>query len=136
MHPLIETNRDAIESLCRLHGVRRLEVFGSILRHDFNNERSDVDVLVEFEPQADGSFSNFLDLKESLEAIFGRSVDLLELRAIRNKRLRYYIEKSKSPVYVAAELDHSKVYNIAIAHAPALLLAVQEALRDFPPPSA
>jgi uncharacterized protein with HEPN domain len=35
-----------------------------------------------------------------------------------------------------AELDHSKVYNIAIAHAPALLLAVQEALRDFPPPSA
>jgi uncharacterized protein len=102
MHPLIETNRDAIESLCRLHGVRRLEVFGSILRHDFDNQRSDVDVLVEFEPQAGGSFSNFLDLKESLEAIFGRSVDLLELRAIRNKRLRYYIEKSKSPVYVAA----------------------------------
>jgi hypothetical protein len=33
-------------------------------------------------------------------------------------------------------LDHSKVYNIAIAHAPALLLAVQEALRDFPPSSA
>jgi uncharacterized protein with HEPN domain len=35
-----------------------------------------------------------------------------------------------------AELDHSKVYNIAIAHAPALLLAVKEALRAFPPPSA
>jgi uncharacterized protein with HEPN domain len=34
-----------------------------------------------------------------------------------------------------AELDHSKVYNIAIAHAPALLLAVQEALRDFPAPA-
>lgn len=102
MHPLIETNRDTIESLCRLHGVRRLEVFGSILRHDFDNDLSDVDVLVEFEPQAANSFSNFLDLKESLAAIFGRSVDLLELRAIRNKRLRYYIEKSKSPVYVAA----------------------------------
>jgi len=102
MHPLIETNRDSIGSLCRLHNVRRLEVFGSILRHDFDNDRSDVDVLVEFEPQAASSFSNFLDLKESLEAIFGRSVDLLELRAIRNKRLRYYIEKSKSPVYVAA----------------------------------
>jgi predicted nucleotidyltransferase len=94
--------RDAIESLCRLHSVRRLEVFGSILRHDLDNDRSDVDVLVEFEPQAASSFSNFLDLKESLEAIFGRSVDLLELRAIRNKRLRHYIEKSKSPVYVAA----------------------------------
>jgi predicted nucleotidyltransferase len=102
MHPLIETNRDAIERLCRQHGVRKLEVFGSILRHDFDNGRSDVDVLVEFEPQAASSFANFLDLKESLEALFGRSVDLLELRAIRNKRLRYYIEKSKSPVYVAA----------------------------------
>jgi uncharacterized protein YutE (UPF0331/DUF86 family) len=35
-----------------------------------------------------------------------------------------------------AELDHSKVYNIAIAHAPALLRAVQEALMAFPAPSA
>jgi predicted nucleotidyltransferase len=43
-----------------------------------------------------------LDLKESLEAAFGRPVDLVEPQAIRNKRLRYYIEKSKSPVYVAA----------------------------------
>ena len=102
MHPLIEKNRDAIGSLCRLHGVRSLEVFGSILREDFDPGHSDVDVLVEFEPQAANSFSNFLDLKESLEAVFGRSVDLVELRAIRNRRLRYYIEKSKSPVYVAA----------------------------------
>ena len=82
--------------------MRSLEVFGSILRDDFDAGRSDVDVLVEFEPHAAGSFSNFLDLKESLEALFGRPVDLLELHAIRNKRLRYYIEKSKAPVYVAA----------------------------------
>ncbi len=46
MHRLIETNRDAIETLCRLHGVRSLEVFGSILRDDFDDGRSDVDVLV------------------------------------------------------------------------------------------
>jgi predicted nucleotidyltransferase len=102
MHPLIEKNLDAIANLCRLHGVRSLEVFGSILREDFDLERSDVDVLVEFEPQAANSLSNFLDLKEALEALFGRSVDLVELRAIRNKRLRYHIEKSKSPVYAAA----------------------------------
>lgn len=102
MHPLIENNREAISRLCRLHSVRKLEVFGSILRDDFDPERSDVDVLVEFEPQAAGSFTNFLDLKESLEAIFGHSVDLMELHAIRNRRLRYYIEQSKSPVYAAA----------------------------------
>src|SRR5260370_33900950 len=102
MHPLIEKNRNAIANLCRRHGVRSLEVFGSILRDDFHLGRGDVDVLVEFEPQATSSFSNFLDLKESLEAVFGRPVDLVELRAVRNRRLRYYIEKSKSPVYVAA----------------------------------
>jgi predicted nucleotidyltransferase len=99
MHPLIENNREAIARLCRAHGVRRLEAFGSILRDDFDPGRSDVDVLVEFEAQAADSFSNFLDLKESLEALFQRSVDLVELRAIRNRRLRYYIEQSKSAIY-------------------------------------
>jgi uncharacterized protein len=102
MHPLIENNREAIARLCRLHGVCRLEAFGSILRDDFDAGRSDVDVLVEFDAQAADSFSNFLDLKESLEALFQRSVDLVELRAIRNRRLRYYIEQSKSPIYAAA----------------------------------
>jgi predicted nucleotidyltransferase len=102
MHPLIENNREAIARLCRVHGVRSLEAFGSILRDDFDVGRSDVDVLVEFEAQAADSFSNFLDLKESLEALFQRSVDLVELRAIRNRRLRYYIEQSKSSIYAAA----------------------------------
>jgi predicted nucleotidyltransferase len=102
MHPLIESNREAIGRLCRLHGVRKLEAFGSILRDDFDPMRSDVDVLVEFDPQRAGSFSNFLGLKESLEKLLGRRVDVLELRAVRNRRLRYYIEKSKSPVYAVA----------------------------------
>lgn len=102
MHPLVANNREAIAHLCRLHGVRKLEVFGSILRDDFDAERSDIDVLVEFERQAAGSFTNYLQLKESLEALFGRPVDVLELHAIRNRRLRYYIEQNKLPVYAAA----------------------------------
>jgi predicted nucleotidyltransferase len=68
MHPLIENNREAIARLRRLHGVRSLEVFGSIRCDDLDPGRSDVDVLVEFEAQAADSFSNFLDLKESLES--------------------------------------------------------------------
>jgi len=102
MHPLIENNREAIAQLCRIHGIRRLEVFGSILRDDFDAERSDVDVLVEFDPPVAASFTNFLDLKEALEALFQRSVGLIELRAVRNRRLRHYIEQSKLPVYHAA----------------------------------
>jgi uncharacterized protein len=102
MSPLIEDNLEEIGRLCRLHGVRKLEAFGSILRQDFDPQRSDVDVLVEFQPQVANSFSNFLDLKEALESLFGRRVDLVELRAIRNRRLRHHIEQSKSPVYAAA----------------------------------
>ncbi len=102
MHPLIEHNRETIAELCRRHGVRRLEAFGSILREDFDAGRSDVDILVEFDASVATSFTNFLDLKEALEALFGRSVDLVELRAIRNRRLRHYIEQSKSPIYDAA----------------------------------
>jgi predicted nucleotidyltransferase len=101
MHPLIDDNRQSIAAVCRRHGVRRLEAFGSILRGDFNTD-SDVDILVEFEPAAAGSFQNFLNLKESLEALLGRPVDLVELRAVRNRRLRHYIEKSRSPIYDAA----------------------------------
>ena len=102
VHPLIENNREAITELCRRHGVRRLEAFGSILREDFDTGRSDVDILVEFDPAVSASFTNFLDLKEALEALFGRSVDLVELRAVRNRRLRHYIEQSKFPIYDAA----------------------------------
>jgi uncharacterized protein len=102
MHILVENNRQDIARLCRLHGVRKMELFGSILRDDFDVQHSDVDVLVEFEPQSAASFTNFLKLKASLEALFGRSVDLVELRAIRNQRLRLYIERSKLAVYAAA----------------------------------
>lgn len=101
MHPLIDNNCQAIAALCRRHGVVRLEAFGSILRGDFGTH-SDVDILVEFEPAAASSFQNFITLKESLETLLGRSVDLVELRAIRNRRLRHYIEKSRSPIYDAA----------------------------------
>jgi uncharacterized protein len=102
MSLLIKENLEQIGRLCRLYGVRKLELFGSILRPDFDPVRSDVDLLVEFQPQVASSFANFLDLKDALEDLFGRHVDLLELRAIRNRRLRHHIEQSKSPLYAAA----------------------------------
>lgn len=102
MHPLIESNREAITRLCLLHGVTRLEAFGSIVREDFDEEKSDVDILVEFDPAVVASFQNFLDFKESLETVFHRPVDLIELHAVRNRRLRHYIEQSRSRIYDAA----------------------------------
>ncbi|MES1943968.1 hypothetical protein PC39_07634 [Salinisphaera sp. PC39] len=102
MNALIENNRQAIAELCRRHGVRRLEAFGSILREDFDRQRSDIDILVQFETGAAGSFENYLELKEALENLFRRPVDLVEPQTIRNRRLRRYIEQSKTPIYDAA----------------------------------
>lgn len=102
MNALIDNNRQAIAELCRRHAVHRLEAFGSVLRDDFDAGLSDVDILVEFEPEVAGRFDNFLDLKEALEELFERPVDLIEPQTIRNRRLRHYIEESKSPIYDAA----------------------------------
>jgi predicted nucleotidyltransferase len=102
MHPLLDSNIHSINRLCHIHGVSRLDAFGSILRNDFDAEKSDIDLLVEFEPSRAADFTNFLDMKDSLEKIFRRPVDLVQLSAVRNRRLRRHIELSKSAIYEAA----------------------------------
>lgn len=90
MHPEILRHKDAIAALCRRFGVTRLEVFGSAARgEDFDPARSDVDLLVEFTPEARFDFAGFADLKDALEALFGRRVDLVDRPAI---------EKSRNPI--------------------------------------
>ena len=103
MHPLIETSREQIAALCRLHGVKRLEVFGSALRQDFDVQSSDVDVVVEFEalPLNDG-LRRYFDFKAQLERLLKRPVDVVELGAMENTRLKRIIERTKVPVYAAA----------------------------------
>lgn len=102
MHPLLEQNREALADLCRRHGVRTLEAFGSVLRDDFELSHSDVDILVEFQPEVASSFTNFLDLKEALETLLQRRVDLIEPQTIRNRRLRFHIDQNKASLYAAA----------------------------------
>lgn len=100
MHPLITNHRDPIAALCRRYGVRRLEVFGSLLREDFDSATSDVDLVVEFEPEPNGgAFDRYFGLKEALETLFQRPVDLVELGAMPNTRLKRLIERSMIPVY-------------------------------------
>ena len=59
MSPLIDDNFEAIDRLCRLYGVRKFELFSSILRQDFDPEHSDVDLGVEFEPARCGQLRQF-----------------------------------------------------------------------------
>ena len=76
MLPLIEQNRTEIAALCRRHHVRKLSLFGSVLRRDFG-PRSDIDVLVEFDPQHIPGFFRLSEMADELSRIFdGRRVDL------------------------------------------------------------
>jgi uncharacterized protein len=83
MHPEILRHRDAIAELCRRHGVARLAVFGSAARGaDFDPAHSDVDLLVEFGPQAPSNLSALFDFEDALAAILARPVDLVERAAV------------------------------------------------------
>ena len=74
----------AIARACESHGVRRLRVFGSVLSPEFDSEMSDVDFLVDFLPGRGGLFHDYFNLKEELERIVGRGVDLVDAGAVRN----------------------------------------------------
>lgn len=67
---------ETIRAFCREHPVRRLALFGSVLRDDFT-EHSDVDVLVEFSPDAQITYFDLFDMQETLTGLIGRRVDLL-----------------------------------------------------------
>jgi uncharacterized protein len=89
-----------LESLCRKWQVRELALFGSVLREDFSPE-SDVDVLVMFDPEAAWSLWDLIRMREELESLLGRKVDLVEKEAIRNPFRRRRILDSHQVVYAA-----------------------------------
>ncbi len=98
---LIELNIQKIFELCRLHKVRSLAAFGSILTDKFNDE-SDVDLLVDFEPldhDKDDYVSNYFKLRDSLEALFNRKVDLIEEKGLRNKYFIANVNRTKQMIY-------------------------------------
>jgi len=74
MSPKIAIDRQRLDDFCRRHHIRRLALFGSVLRDDFAPD-SDVDVLVEFEPGHVPGFA-LVNLEDDLSALLGRKVDL------------------------------------------------------------
>lgn len=100
---LIEMRRRDIARLCGRFHVSRLEVFGSAARgSDFDTARSDVDLLVTYEPNtARPTLEEYFEFREQLEALFGRSVDLVMAGAVRNPYVRADIERSKELIYEA-----------------------------------
>jgi predicted nucleotidyltransferase len=87
MHAEIADKRQDLIALCRRYGVERLEVFGSAARAaDFDLSGSDADFLVTFSSQYRNDLSAFADFKEALQALLGRSIDLVEREAVEASR--------------------------------------------------
>lgn len=99
MH-LITSNLQKLFALCRQYKVSKLYAFGSILTPRFNDE-SDVDILVNFSPEInhDNYADNFFDLYYALRALFGREVDLVDERAVKNPYFKEELDETKRLIY-------------------------------------
>ena len=98
----ISVNQKELIAFCRRHGIRKLAFFGSVLREDFRPE-SDIDVLVEFEPEVDRQLTYFRMARAQLELeqLLGRAVELSLANAL-DHRLRDEILQTAEVQYDAA----------------------------------
>jgi hypothetical protein len=90
---------ERVAEFCRKNHVRRLALFGSVLRDDFRPD-SDVDVLVEFAPGHVPDFFRFIEMEENLSGLLGgRKVDLLTPKSL-NRRIRRRVLDEAEAIYV------------------------------------
>lgn len=94
----IDFSRDELEAICRRRAVKRLALFGSVVRDDFGPD-SDVDVLVEFRDDFEGK--QVYKIYDELTELFGgRKVDLVEVDFV-NRRIREQILREAQDVFAA-----------------------------------
>ena len=100
MSPHISIDRDAVSAICRRHHIKRLALFGSVLRDDFG-PGSDVDVLLEFQAGHVPGL-NFVSIEREFSGLLqGRRVDMVTPKFL-NRRIRDQVVNSAEPLYVAA----------------------------------
>lgn len=96
LHTAIAIPMDTIAEICRRRGIARLELFGSVLRSDFSADRSDVDLLVEFLPEAAPSLFDLVEIEDELAAAFGgRRVDLVVKSSLSRWIRRSVLDQAK-----------------------------------------
>jgi uncharacterized protein len=89
-----------IADFCRRWRVREFSLFGSVVRDDFRPD-SDIDVLVSFVPDAPWTLADLAEMREELQALFGRDVDLVEREALRNPFRRHAILSTREIIHAA-----------------------------------
>ncbi len=91
-----------LAELCRKYRVKRLTLFGSSLREDFDPVRSDIDLSVEFLSMSPTDHARaYFGLLFALESLLKRPVDLVEFSAVKNPYIRREIETTEEAVYAA-----------------------------------
>lgn len=103
MNRIIEDNRSELESVCRKHRVRRIDLFGSATTREFDPVTSDLDFLVSFEDMSTSAAyaDAYFGLLEDLQQLFRRHVDLVVESAIRNPYFRQSVDSTRTLVYAA-----------------------------------
>lgn len=100
MTSVLEKNKGKLAEACRRFGVRRLEVFGSATRDDFDPAKSDFDFIVSFADKTPGTYADrYFDFAAAIEKLLGRGIDLLTERSIRNPYFRREVEAARQIVY-------------------------------------
>lgn len=96
---IINDHIEQIKKLCQLNDVKHLFAFGSITTGKFNKD-SDIDLIVDIEGSDPLDYSDkYFNLKFKLQSLLGRSIDLLEQKAIKNPILKQEINRTKVLVY-------------------------------------
>ena len=99
MNARVAVDADQLAAFCQHHHIRKLALFGSVLREDFRPD-SDIDVLVEFEPGARVGLIRMARMERELSELLGRKVDLREPGEL-HRRFRQEVVDSAEVVYAA-----------------------------------
>lgn len=100
MVQMLNERRDQMVALCRAVGAKRLDAFGSAVREDFDPARSDIDFIVELDAATPEDYAeSYFTLKEGLEDLFGRPVDLVTERSLTNPYFRDRVARQRQTVY-------------------------------------
>ncbi len=97
--PLVTDNQAEIAALCERYGVSKLDLFGSAATGAFDPATSDLDFVVAFAGYGPGVSSRFIDFADALEALFGRSVDLVFDTKMKNPYFRASVNESRQAVF-------------------------------------
>lgn len=103
MIALIAERKDEIAALCRQYDIQHLDLFGSAATGEFDPAASDLDFVVDLGDYESGVARRYFAFADALEALFGRSVDLVTEPSISNPYFRAAVDRQRVRLYEAQD---------------------------------